>query len=155
MATVIILVAAGFILLAAETVLPGLIAGLLGFISLMAAVVTGYAKLGVTGGHFILIVVLTGLMIGTVAYFYLFPKTPLGNALVSQSVTGELGAEKPELLDHTGVAYTHLRPSGTAIIDGRKIDVVSEGNLIERGTAIKVVGVEGLRVIVRVNDKNN
>ena len=149
MATVVILIAAGFVLLAAETVLPGLIAGLLGFVCLISAVVTSYSSLGVNAGHLTLIVVLIGLSIGTIAYFYLFPKTRMGRALVSHSTAGDLGAERPELLDQTGVAYTHLRPSGTALIDGKRIDVISEGNLIERGTSIKVIKVEGSRVIVR------
>jgi membrane-bound ClpP family serine protease len=42
-----------------------------------------------------------------------------------------------------------LRPSGTASINGRRVDVVTEGGLIERGTAVKVVAVEGARIVVR------
>ena len=60
-----------------------------------------------------------------------------------------LVVEKPELLNGTGVALTQLRPSGTASINGQRVDVVTEGGLIERGTAVKVVAVEGARVVVR------
>jgi membrane-bound serine protease (ClpP class) len=42
-----------------------------------------------------------------------------------------------------------LRPSGTANINGQRVDVVTEGGLIERGTAVKVVAVEGSRIVVR------
>jgi membrane-bound serine protease (ClpP class) len=56
---------------------------------------------------------------------------------------------KPELLNGTGVALSQLRPSGTATINGQRVDVVTEGGLIERGTAIKVVAVEGARIVVR------
>ena len=52
-------------------------------------------------------------------------------------------------LNKEGVAKTQLRPSGTAIIDGERVDVVTEGNLIEPGTNLKVVAVEGMRVVVR------
>jgi len=42
-----------------------------------------------------------------------------------------------------------LRPSGTAVINGKRIDVVTEGPFVERGSPIKVVEVEGARVVVR------
>jgi membrane-bound serine protease (ClpP class) len=47
------------------------------------------------------------------------------------------------------VALTQLRPSGTANINGQRVDVVTEGGLIERGAEIKVVAVEGTRIVVR------
>ena len=48
-----------------------------------------------------------------------------------------------------GQALTQLRPSGTALIDGRRVDVVTEGGIVERGSSIRVVHVEGNRVVVR------
>jgi membrane-bound serine protease (ClpP class) len=48
-----------------------------------------------------------------------------------------------------GIAQTNLRPSGTAMINGQRVDVVTEGPMIEQGAAIKVVAVEGMRVVVR------
>ena len=60
-----------------------------------------------------------------------------------------IGTNRPELLNQTGTAFTPLRPSGTAIINGKRVDVVTEGPMIERGKAIKVVANEGMRVIVR------
>ncbi len=48
-----------------------------------------------------------------------------------------------------GPALTQLRPSGVALINGQRVDVVTEGGLIERGAAVKVVTVEGARIVVR------
>lgn len=48
-----------------------------------------------------------------------------------------------------GVALTHLRPAGTADFDGERVDVVTEGGYIKSGVKIKVIAVEGVRVIVR------
>ena len=56
---------------------------------------------------------------------------------------------RPELLHRTGVAITQLRPSGTAFINGKRVDVVTEGGLIDQGASLKVVAAEGLRVVVR------
>jgi CheY-like chemotaxis protein len=57
--------------------------------------------------------------------------------------------EMGELLHRTGVTITRLRPSGTAFINGKRTDVVTEGGPVDRGASIKVVAVEGPRVIVR------
>ena len=73
----------------------------------------------------------------------------MARVFVSKSAVGDIGTAKPELLNQTGTAFTTLRPAGTAIINDKRVDVVTEGALIEKGTAIKVVAIEGLRVVVR------
>ncbi|MDD2497965.1 MAG: NfeD family protein, partial [Desulfitobacteriaceae bacterium] len=44
---------------------------------------------------------------------------------------------------------TPLRPAGTAEIEGDRIDVVTEGGFIPREAQVKVVKVEGTRIVVR------
>jgi membrane-bound serine protease (ClpP class) len=55
----------------------------------------------------------------------------------------------PELLDAEGVALTTLRPAGTAEINGKRVDVVTDAEFIEKGKPIKVVAVEGMRIVVK------
>jgi len=149
MTLIITLLIVGAILLFLETLLPGMIAGIIGFLCLMAAVMLGYRDFGYQTGSLTLAGVLVGLVIGTWCWLKFFPESRLGKRFISQSSSGELGVEKPELLNGTGVALTQLRPSGTASINGQRVDVVTEGGLIERGTAVKVVTVEGARIVVR------
>ena len=149
MALIITLLILGAILLFLETLLPGMIAGIVGCLCLMAAVILGYRDFGYQTGSLILAGVLVGLVIGTWCWLKFFPDSRLGKKFISQGSSGELGVEKPELLNGTGVALTQLRPSGTASINGQRVDVVTEGGLIERGTAVKVVAVEGARIVVR------
>lgn len=52
-------------------------------------------------------------------------------------------------LGKEGTALTILRPSGTIDIDGRRIDAVSEGGFITKGSRIRVVGIEGNHVTVK------
>jgi len=52
-------------------------------------------------------------------------------------------------LDKEGIAITALRPSGTADFNGNKLDVVSEGEFIKKGSKIKVIKVSGPRVVVK------
>ena len=149
MTTIVILLILGAILMFLETVLPGLIAGIVGFVCLMAAVVLGYRDLDPPGGNIVLAIVIGGLTIGTWAWLKFFPESRLARKFVSAGAVGDLGVDKPELLHGTGTAVTQLRPSGVANINGQRVDVVTEGGLIERGTAVKVVAVEGSRIVVR------
>lgn len=47
-----------------------------------------------------------------------------------------------------GIALTMLRPAGTALIEGEKLSVVTEGDFIEKNTRVRVTEVEGYRVVV-------
>jgi len=151
MALVITLIILGALLLFAEILLPGMIAGTLGICCLIASVVVAYTDLGATAGGIVIAVNLVGLALGTILFFKHFPSSRLAKPYVSQTVVGEINTTRHDLLDKTGVAKTQLHPSGKALIDGETVDVVTEGSLIEAGTPVKVVAVEGLRVIVRAN----
>ena len=48
----------------------------------------------------------------------------------------------------TGVAASYLRPAGVAQIDGKRVDVLTEGEFIAAGTPVRVTRVEGARVFV-------
>jgi len=62
--------------------------------------------------------------------------------------------EYKDYLDKTGVALTLLRPAGSALIDGQRVDVVSDGIFIPKDSPIKVIAVEGTRIVVtRLDDK--
>lgn len=149
MTLIITLLILGAVLLFLETLLPGMVAGILGFLCLLAAVILGYRDFGYQTGSLILVGVLLGLMIGTWCWLKFFPESRVARKFISRGSVGELGVDKPELLNRAGVTLTRLRPSGVATIDGQRVDVVTEGGLIERGAAIKVVAVEGSRVVVR------
>ena len=52
-------------------------------------------------------------------------------------------------LHKEGIVLTELRPSGSVKIDDDVLDVVSEGSYISKGEKIRVVKIEGMRIIVR------
>jgi len=69
------------------------------------------------------------------------------NLSASQGVV----SQSPDLknyLDCTGHSITTLRPSGTALIDGIRLDVVTDGEFIEADAPLKVCKVTGNQVIV-------
>ncbi len=149
MELILILLAAGGLLLFAESVLPGMIAGLAGACCLVAAVIEGYVRFGGRTGNLILLGVLASLVAGFLLWLKYFPDSRVAKIFISRQVVGEIGTEKPELLDQTGTALSALRPAGTAVINGKRVDVVTEGQMIDPGAPIRVVAVEGMRVVVR------
>jgi len=83
-----------------------------------------------------------------------FRKGRLSKTLVlSDALNKESGYTGTEdlaaFLDKEGIAVTVLRPAGTAVFDGEKLDVVSEGEFIPEGSKVRVVRVAGRRVVVR------
>jgi membrane-bound serine protease (ClpP class) len=149
MALVISLLLAGALLLFLETVLPGLIAGVIGFICIVIAIAIGYAQFDFQTANLLLAGTIAALIGGAILYIKYFPESRAARLFVSRRVVGEIGTENPSLLNQTGQTLTALRPSGKAILNGQRLDVISEGAFIEAGQAVKVVTVEGLRVVVR------
>ncbi|MBD3181184.1 hypothetical protein GF312_02760 [Candidatus Poribacteria bacterium] len=86
---------------------------------------------------------------------YFLPKTSLWQStILSTEETTEEGyssspRELADLQGKHGVAFTHLRPAGVAIIDGQRVNVVSQGAFVEKDTELEVLKVEGGRVIVK------
>ena len=58
------------------------------------------------------------------------------------------------LAGRTGETVTKLLPAGKAKIDGKLFDVISDGQLIERGVQIEVIEVMGNRILVQVLEQN-
>ncbi|MCY3553167.1 MAG: hypothetical protein OXH39_22125 [Candidatus Poribacteria bacterium] len=88
------------------------------------------------------------------AAFYL-PETRLFQRLALSTVMDtEMGyhSSSPEdfqgYLGQSGVALTPLRPSGTARIADKRVDVVTVGDFIPQDSNVKVVEVEGSKVFV-------
>ncbi len=100
----------------------------------------------------IMVVVLTGMGMWLLAR--LLPKASFYGKLVLQKTldadTGYTSADigYRDYLGRTGVAMTALRPSGTAVFDDLRLDVVSSGDMISRGSRVKIIQVEGNRIIV-------
>ena len=95
-----------------------------------------------------------GGIIGLVLLFKLMTKTVFWQKLTSPAVekteegySTSVGWEN--LIHAEGVSQTDLRPAGWVIIDSKRIFVVSEGDFIEKNSKVKVLSVDGNRVVVR------
>ncbi len=57
--------------------------------------------------------------------------------------------DKSKYLGAFGVCTTDLRPAGTITVEGEPLDVVTEGNFVKQGDIVKVINVDGSRILVR------
>lgn len=150
---VIFLFVFGFVLLLIEAFIPGFgVIGAGGLICVSASIVLTAASTGL-GIKMLLISLAVSLLAGYLAYQYFQRRGTLRRFVLSEAATREGGfsstVDWSYLTGKTGRSVTPLRPAGIAEIGGSRFDVVSEGSFIPAGTDIKVVVVEGRRIVVR------
>jgi membrane-bound serine protease (ClpP class) len=149
-AIVLLVVGCGFLVL--EVFIPsGGLLSFFAFVALVASMIVAFNRNLTTGLSFMAIAVLA-VPIAVGVAFKLWPKTPMGKAIL-----GELPSEeetKPDdprrtLVGRVGMAQSLMLPSGAILIDGKLIDAVSQGIAIDPGQPVVVVEVKGNRVMVR------
>ena len=67
-----------------------------------------------------------------------------------------VSSQSSELESYVGTqgnAVTDLRPAGIAVINGKRVDVVTRGEYLEKDSAIFVTAVTGNQIIVRKKDE--
>lgn len=146
------LLVAGVLLLGAELIIPGGVLGVVGGLCLLGAVITGFAVFPAPWNLLSAIGILLGTVVGFFIWMKLLPHTRIGKSLtLSKDGAGFKATDDfHRLIGIEGLAATDLRPAGMATIEGRRVDVVSENDWVEAGSTVKVIAVEGNRIIVRV-----
>lgn len=157
----IILFVAGVVLGIAEVFIPS--AGILVMLSIAAFTGSVYCafQAGTGWGISFVLAAPVVMLVAVVKGFKIFPKTPFGRRMIlarpdqkeeAEAVDAAAHAnpetEDRELIGKEGTARTDLRPSGSAEIEGRRYNVVSEGGFMDEGTRLRVVEVRGNRVVV-------
>ena len=149
---IVTLFVAGFLLIAAEVFVPGFIVGTLGFLCLAASVGLVFYQHGALAGFLAAIAAATFSIGGMMIWLNILPKTFIGRRIILSRQQTSGPAREAGLVGETGVAITALRPSGTARIAGKRVDVTAVGDFLEQGAALVVVAADGLRVAVRRKD---
>lgn len=143
----------GLALVVIEMFHPGFGApGIAGGILLIAGVL--FTAKSVTEALFMMSIILAILCIALVLVLQSATKGRLSKKLIlfeeQKKESGYIGTEDLDyFLGKKGIAITTLRPSGTADFDGVKIDVVTQGEYIEKGAAIIILKVQGRRIVVK------
>ncbi len=152
---IVLLLALGVLFAFAEIFIPsyGVLTGMAA-LSFIAAVVMGFF-LGQAAGILTLLaaVLLTPLVIYLA--IRVWPHTPIAKRIIlaGPETTGKAGdlahLEAGRLEGRVGVAKTRLRPAGKMTLDGRTLDCVTEGGLVDAGEKVRILAVHGARVVVR------
>jgi membrane-bound serine protease (ClpP class) len=157
----VILLGVGLLAVAIEVfVLPGFgAAGVLGAVSIGAAVVLAMIGASPSAADLTQALIVLGASLAitaAVAYAWIrhLPNSGRFAGLIlrgsSHQADGYIAATpRADLVGQDGVAVTDLRPAGTAQIGHERVDVVTEGDYVPQGRAVRVVRSEGYRHVVR------
>lgn len=154
----IILFIVGLVLLAVEAAIPGLgIPGISGGIAIIASIV-----LSASSPEAALVYILIALAL-TIATFVLMlkfgPKNKLFDKITLKSATrredGYSSSDPYEdYVGKEGIVVSYLRPSGTVKVDGKLLNVVTEGSsFIEEGTRVMITRTEGSKIYVSKHEE--
>ncbi|AGK54970.1 membrane bound hydrolase [Bacillus sp. 1NLA3E] len=149
----ILLFVLGIGLIILELFVPGGIIGVLGTLSIITSLLLASDNM-INMGISILIAIGLSIIVAILMVKVYGKKMRLFNKIIlTDSTNTENGyvsnLNRTDLLGKAGITFTALRPSGTVLIDDERVDVVSEGDFIVKGKQVKVVKVEGSRIVVR------
>lgn len=143
----------GLVMLVLELFVPSFgILGLLGSVCLIAGVVR--AAFSYTHALLSLGIAFAAAAVVIAVVVVIFKERGIWNRFILRdNLTKEMGfvpvQEKLSLIGTSGVSVTPLRPAGTAMLGGERVDVVTQGGFINAGVPVSVVKVEGGRVVVK------
>lgn len=154
--TIALMVLGGILLMVVEAIVPGFgLPGLAGVALSAAAVAFTWMAHGATAALLLLLgITVVAILLAVVSLRSIrkgkLSKSKLVNHETESNEAGyRSAADLQSLLNRTGTALTVLRPAGMAEIDGKRLDVVSQGAFIPQGTPVVVCQVEGARIVVR------
>lgn len=150
---VLLLFIGGLALIGLEMFVPGGIVGTVGIITVVYAII--YVN---KSTYYIAFILVVSLILAVILYYVnrnVFHKKLmfLDRLVLNDSISTENGyvasESRVELVGKKLKAYTDLRPAGVAILDNEKLDVVTDGDFIEKGNEVGIVRVEGMRIVVK------
>lgn len=144
------LIFCAIILFVVESFIPGGILGIFGIIALVAAIAIGYQAFDPYGTVIAVIISLTTILL-FILWLKILPKTWIAQKLTISKDLSDSHATSDDLeklRNMNGVTLCKLHPGGFAKINGKKIDVITQGEMIEEGENIRVIDIESNRVVV-------
>ncbi|MGM0523829.1 MAG: NfeD family protein [Bacillota bacterium] len=150
---VFVLLIIGAALIVVEFFVPGGILGGLGTMSIIVSLFMATDNIFALSLSLLIAITLTilvavylykriGLQKGLLRYIILSDRETVDKGYVS-SVSRE------QLVGLKGRALTPLRPSGTGLFEGERLDIVSVGNFINQNDPIEIISVNGSRIVVQ------
>lgn len=149
----ILLFSIGVILVIIELFVVGAVLGILGFIAIIGSFILVGDNLLIMGA-----IIAVALILTTIEWVILVKgfnrKIPFFEKVILRDSTNKESGytshdDRSHLIGKVCTTFTALRPSGIILVDDDRIDAVSDGNFIQKDQQVKIVQVEGTRVVVR------
>jgi len=143
----------GVILLLVEIFVPGFGAfAIAGALCICASIVLTSVSVE-AGMRSLVIAVLLSIVVGYLAFKSFHRKGILRRFINQEALTAEQGFRSSEDYSHLhgkeGLTVTPLRPSGFVEVEGKRYNVVSEGDFIASDEVVVISQIEGNRIVVR------
>ncbi len=151
--TSLALFATGLLLLVVEGIVPGFgLPGIAGTGFVIAGTVLAVGSLSSAIASLSIAIILTTIV--TVILLKLGFRSKLLDRIILKTQhndeRGYLSVDSSDIyLNETGTSITELRPSGFIDIDGKKLDVLSDGSFIPKDVQVEIFRVEGSKIFVR------
>lgn len=151
-ALILVLFTTGVILIIIELFVVGAVLGLLG----IGCIIASFMLVGDNMWQ-MLMFVLISMIVGLLEWLFikkvLKRKMPLLSEIVLLDSTNKASGytshdDRSHLINQVAETLTELRPSGIIKLGSERIDAVSNGSFIKRGVQVKIIYVEGTRVVV-------
>lgn len=148
----VILQLVGAVVIIAEIILPS---G--GILSIAALAVFGYSllivfnKISMTAGFLFVAADVILIPVLVILGLKLLARSPvtLRKTLSRKAGVSSQSSGLEDFIGMQGTTVTDLRPAGIAVLDGKRVDVVTQGEYLEKGAEIRVTAVTGNQIIVQ------
>jgi membrane-bound ClpP family serine protease len=155
-----LLIALGVVLMLAELFVPtgGILLVLAGVCMLVGVALSFTAELQ-TGLVTLIVVLVAVPLLGGLFFGYFWPRTPLGKRLLPAPAEDATVAAMPVLVElerlrgRIGRTVSTMRPAGVVDFDGRRVDCITEGLMIDVNQWVKCIDVRAGKVVVRQVEK--
>ena len=130
-------------------VIPGFgFVGILGVLILLGDSIYAWVTIGPAAGGIVLLLAIASSAAGLYTMLFTRVGTRFRLAGDLKSSQSSVSVGRSALVGRRGVAETHLRPAGVAMVDGERVDVTTEGEYVARGTPIRVIAAQGPKIVV-------
>jgi membrane-bound ClpP family serine protease len=154
-ASIVFLILLGIILVVLEIlILPGLISGIIGSILIITGILWMYKSYGSTIGNY---TALSAAVLTLVSVVYSLKSKAWQRFGLNDSLKGKVvEVDKLELKEgDEGITVSALRPMGTVMINEKRIEAQTNGELIQSNTLITILKILPNKIIVKAKSSTS
>ena len=122
--------------------------GIVGGVALVIGVLLVYSTYGSKWGNITALTTGVAVVISVIVGFKVIQSNKLA---MKAEITGKVNEIEKHLynIGDKGIAVSELRPNGKGMFNGNKIDIYSNGEYIQRDTAVEIIKITNDKIFVK------